>query len=199
MKKWIVSLVIGVALVLIGTGAGVNGDTIKCGSETMLPGDTCEESRGGSTVDTRTYAEMKADKEAGQRTFDSWGRWAFLGGGVALAVLGIGGIVATRRKRAAAGPTTADLHLARQHAAQQPGYPQQPVSGQLNQFAPAPQGPAVGRPTGGYPQHGVQHPGYRPGPAAPRGPGQPVAPYRQGATPPPRQAYDFGPGSGNHE
>jgi len=222
MKKWVVALVIGLALLALGSGAGVNDNTIRCGSEIMLPSDTCEETRGGDTVGTKTYDEMKADKEAGQRVFNSWGRWALLGGGGVLAVLGIFGIVSTRRKRAAAGPTTADLHLAQQNAAQQAGYPrQQPVSGQLNQFAPMRHGPTVGQPAGpshgGYPQQppnqpghyppGRQQqphpgPGYVPGQAEPRRPGQPDGPYQQGATPPPPSPphpYDFGPGAGNHE
>lgn len=102
MKKWVIALCVGLALLAFGSGVGVNDNTIKCGSETMYPGDVCEETRAGSTVDTKTYEEMKASKEAGQRIFNSWGRWALLGGGLVLVVGGIAGIMTTRRRRAKA-------------------------------------------------------------------------------------------------
>jgi len=225
MKKWVVALIIGLGMLAFGSGVGVNDSTIKCGSEIMGPGDTCEETRGGVTTDTKTYNEMKADKEAGQRTFNSWGRWVLLGGGAVLTVLGIGGIVATRRKRAAAGPAVTGTPPG--------GYPPVP-GGQLNQSAPPgpgvagspqhgfpphgpaqpqpgrlPQGPAgpAGSPSGGFPQQG---PGAgRPGPA-PHGyprqqpPGQPAPGQPARGYPPPApqsQPYphDFGPGASNPE
>ncbi len=226
MKKWVVALVIGVALLLLSTGANVNDSTITCGSEIMGPGDTCEETRGGTTVDTKTYAEMKADDEAAKRTFESWGRWALLGGGAVLTVLGIWGIVVTRRKRAAAGPPQAGM----QPGMPPGGHPQVPNGG-LNQYAP--QGPAVtGPPQPGYAPHGPvqQQPGRAPqGPSGPppggfpqgppgppsggfprQGPPsgphgyprqQPPAGYPPQAPAPRPQSYphDFGPGSGNPE
>ena len=126
MKKWVIALIVGLALLGLGAGVGVNDNTIKCGSEIMSPGDECEETRSGTTVGTKTYDEMKASNEAGQRTFNSWGRWVLLGGGLALTVLGVVGIVKERRRRANAGPTTADMHLAQQQqASSTPGQPQQ--------------------------------------------------------------------------
>lgn len=101
MKKWVFALVIGV-MMAIGAGADVSDDVIKCGSEIMGPGDVCEETRGGTTVETRTYDEMKESSEARARMFETWGRWALLGGGLVLAIAGLTGILATRRRRAAA-------------------------------------------------------------------------------------------------
>ncbi len=132
MKKWIVCLVIGLGLLSLSSGVGINDNTIRCGSEIMGPGDVCEETRNGSVTDTETYEEMKESKEATQRTFNSWGRWALLGGGALLTVLGIWGIVKVKRARK-----------------------NEPYLG----------------------------PGYTPGQAEPRQPGQPVGQYMQGMTP----------------
>ena len=131
MKKWIVCLVIGVGLLSLSSGVGINDNTIRCGSEIMGPGDVCEETRNGSVTDTETYEEMKESKEATQRTFNSWGRWALLGGGALLTILGIWGIVKVKRSK------------------------KEPYLG----------------------------PGYTPGQAEPRQPGQPVGQYMQGMTP----------------
>jgi hypothetical protein len=103
MKKWVVCLVVGIGMLAFSTGVGVNDTQVKCGSEIMGPGDVCEETRGGATVDTETYEEMKADNERARRTFNTWGRWALLGGGVVLTAAGVLGIVAVRRRRAAQG------------------------------------------------------------------------------------------------
>lgn len=108
MKRWIVCLVVGLCLVALGAGVGVNEDEIKCGSETMQPGDVCEETMAaGTTVETKTYEQMMADTEAGQQTFGAWGRWVLFGAGVLLTVGGAVGIVAVRRQRAAQGSGTA--------------------------------------------------------------------------------------------
>ena len=132
MKKWIVCLVIGLGLLALSSGVGINDNTIRCGSEIMSPGDVCEETRNGSVTETETYEEMKESKEAGQRTFNSWGRWALLGGGLLLTGLGIWGIVKVKRAKK-----------------------NEPYLG----------------------------PGYTPGQAEPRQPGQPVGQYMQGMTP----------------
>lgn len=134
VKKWVIALVIGVMMAL-GSAANVSeNDTIKCGSETMGPGDVCEESRGGSTVDTRTYDEMKESSEARARMFNSWGRWALLGAGLALAIAGFAGIRATRKRRATAA--TAQPQAVQLQAAQ-------PVQAQ---FAPPQQMPNAPHP-----------------------------------------------------
>jgi hypothetical protein len=150
MKKWVFALCVGLALLAFGSGAGKDGDTIKCGSETMYPGSVCEETRAGSTVDTKTYEEMRESKEAGQRIFNSWGRWALLGGGSVLTIAGIFGIVATRRRRKAAA------------GIQQP-HPAGPVypPGQPNAPHVPPQGGHYGQPQQYHPPQGF-------GPTGPR-------------------------------
>jgi len=149
MKKWVFALCVGLALLALGSGAGKDGDTIKCGSETMYPGSVCEETRAGNTVDTKTYAEMRESKEAGQRIFNSWGRWALLGGGSVLTIAGIFGIVTTRRRRAKAAA-----------GIQQPAGPTYPP-GQPNAPHVPPQGGHYGPPQQYYPPQGF-------GPTGPR-------------------------------
>jgi hypothetical protein len=99
MKFWVIAAIVGVVLLLVSTKDGHVPDTVKCGSETMGPGDVCEETRNGHTESTRTYEDIKASQEASARTFQSWGRWAYLGGGIVLFVGGVTGIVMTRRRR----------------------------------------------------------------------------------------------------
>jgi hypothetical protein len=142
MKKWVVAVVIGVALLLLSTGAGQDDNgVVKCGSAVMGPGDECEETRRGQTVGTRTYEDMKASQEAAARTFDSWGRWALLGGGLVLTLGGVAGIVMTRRRRAAAAaqpqpPLPPNVSFV-QHPHQPPRYaPQQAPQQQAGQYAP---------------------------------------------------------------
>jgi hypothetical protein len=126
VKKWVIALVIGVMMAL-GSAANVSeNDTIKCGSATMGPGDVCEESRGGSTVETRTYDEMKESSEARARMFNSWGRWALLGAGLALAIAGLAGIRATRKRRAATAAGQPQAVPTQFAPPQQAPYPQVP-------------------------------------------------------------------------
>jgi hypothetical protein len=152
MKKWIVCMVIGL-LPLIGSTGWLREDDkpteITCGSETMQPGDVCEETRRGVTVDTETYEEkVKAAKE-GAVTWAATGRWIQLGIGVGLELLGIVGMVITKRRRARRPLTTADLALNPQAF---PGYaPQQPGQPMWPQNPPAPQHPQA-------PQHHPQQP-----------------------------------------
>jgi hypothetical protein len=170
MKKWVVCLVIGLGMLAFSTGVGINDNTIRCGSEIMGPGDVCEETRAGSVTDTETYEEMKAGKEARQRTFNSWGRWALLGGGLLLTGLGIWGIVKVKRQRKAGNTPgqTGPREPGQQHIqgppAMHPGPQPQP------NYAPPPQQ------------------GYAPQPPHPN-----YAPPPQGNYPPPQQP--FGPGS----
>lgn len=147
MKKWVFALCVGVALLALGARTDVNDSTITCGSETMYPGDVCEETRAGSTVDTKTYEEMKASSEAGKRIFNSWGRWALLGGGALLTIAGIAGIVIIRRRRKAAA------------GVQQP-HPAGPAA------YPPPAQPYVLPQGGGH--YGPPHPPQNFGPSGPR-------------------------------
>ena len=179
MKKWIFFLVVGLALLTLSTGVAGNDKEVRCDGAIMSPGDVCEtRSSTGSVTKTETYDEMKADKEAASKTFHTWGRWALLGGGLALAGLGAWGIVRERRRRKNAGPTTADMYL-RQGAQQnaQPGA-QQP-------HMPAQQ-PHVAYPP---PQH-------NPAPPQHPGPQQPQPAQQQQQRPAPGPA-PFGPGSGD--
>ena len=169
MRKWVVCLVVGLAMLTLSTGAGVNDSRIMCGSDVMYPGDVCEETRRGATVDTKTYEEMKTSKENGQRTFNSWGRWALLGGGLALAVLGGYGIVRVRRERASGGQAA--------QAMAGPGFPPaQPARPQAG-FTQAQPGHQPGFPPAQSGQAQPQ-PGYSPQPGHPpaRQPGHPPVP-----------------------
>jgi hypothetical protein len=139
MKKWIFCLLAGLAMLTLSTGAGVNDDTVRCDGEIMSPGDVCEyrNRSGGHAIDSQTYDEMKANTEAGQRTFNSWGRWALLGGGLVLTGLGAWGAVRHRRRQKAAAPGTADPHVQQQAAESAPA----PQTGpqwqyQQQQYAP---------------------------------------------------------------
>lgn len=141
MKKWIVCLVLGVLPLLGSTGWLRPEDDgkpaeITCGNDVMHPGDVCEETRRGVVVDTETYEEKVKAAESGASSWASTGRWVQLGIGLALELLGVIGIVVTRRRRANRAPTTADLALGQwpqqhplpvpSHAPQQPGQPMWP-------------------------------------------------------------------------
>jgi hypothetical protein len=182
MKKWIFFLIVGISLLLLSTGAA-GKDGVRCDGALMGPGDICEyTNRSGEVTSRQTYDEVKEAGESAHQTFVTWGRWALLGGGLALSALGIWGIVRERRRRKAAGPTTADLYF-QQQAAAAAGAPaphapaQQHVPAQPQQYPPPPQfAPQQQYPPQGYPQR-------PPGPA-----GNPV--------PPPGRPEDFGPGAG---
>ena len=145
MKKWVFALIIGIAMLSLGARTDVGSSTITCGSETMSPGDVCEETRGGVTTDTKTYDEMKESQEAGARTFNSWGRWALLGAGGVLTIVGIFGIVVVRRRRAAAAahPQALQPQTVQPQAAQPRFVPPQQTTNAPNQpyspSAPYPQ------------------------------------------------------------
>jgi hypothetical protein len=98
VKKWVLALVAGIVLLSIASTAA-RDNTIRCGSEIMGPGDVCEESRAGSTVDTKTYEEMKESHDASRRFFESGGRWAMVAVGALLTIGGIIGITRVRRRR----------------------------------------------------------------------------------------------------
>ncbi|HEV7649414.1 MAG TPA: hypothetical protein VGP26_14775 [Actinophytocola sp.] len=177
MKKWIVCLIAGLALLTFSTGAA-SDTAIRCDGELMLPGDTCQyTSRTGEVTSEESYDEVKKGTEAAHHTFVTWGRWAMLGGGLALTLLAIWGIAAHRRRAKKQGPTTADLYF-QQQSAQAPPHPaQQPY--------PAPQQV--------QPQQQYSPQQYRPQQPFPPRPPQP----RGNPVPPPAESnQDFGPGSG---
>jgi hypothetical protein len=129
MKKWIFCLVLGVVFLIGSTGwlrADEKPTEITCGNETMHPGDVCQETRRGVTVDTETYEE-KVREAAAEPTFANTGRWVMLGIGLGLECLGIAGMVITKRRRARRPLTTADLALNPQaYPGYAPGHVQQP-------------------------------------------------------------------------
>jgi hypothetical protein len=92
VKKWVIALVIGLGLIAFSFKG--KESTIECGGKTMQPGYVCE--RNGST---QTYTEMKEAQEDGQRAFEAYGRWVFLGLGALLTVGGTVGILLVRRSR----------------------------------------------------------------------------------------------------
>jgi hypothetical protein len=114
MKKWIVCMVIGL-LPLLGAVGVFRGDgkpgEITCGSETMRPGDVCEETQRGVPVDTETYEEKLQEAKEAANDFTPTRRWVSFGIGMALECLGIVGMVVTRRRRATRPTTTADIAL----------------------------------------------------------------------------------------
>jgi len=154
MKKWIVCLIAGLALLMFSTG--VASDTaVRCGGVLMSPGEVCEETTGSGDVTSRkTYDDVEKETQAAHRTFVTWGRWAMLGGGAVLTALAIWGIAVQRHRKRNQGPTTADLFFQQQAAqargpypAPQQHQPQQSYSPQPyrpQQPFPAPQQPPAG-------------------------------------------------------
>jgi hypothetical protein len=179
MKKWIVFLIAGIALLTFSTGAG-SDTAVRCDGELMSPGEVCETTtRTGDVQSRETYDEVKKGNEAAHHTFVTWGRWAMLGGGAALTLLSIWGIAARRRRAKNQGPTTADMYF--QQKAAQP------------QAAPQPQPQAAPQ---YQPQQQYSPQQYRPQqPFAPQG--APPRPEQSGPAPAPSGAQDFGPGSGD--
>lgn len=103
MKWWIAVAVLGVILVVSSTGIWRDDSKqpeITCGSDVMGPGDVCEETRRGVTVDTYTYEEKFQEQKDGDSNFAKSGRWIQLGIGSALLVGGTVGIFLARRRRA---------------------------------------------------------------------------------------------------
>lgn len=186
MAKWIVCLVIGLGMLSLSSGAGINDNTIRCGSDIMGPGDVCEETRAGSVVDTQTYEEMKESKEAGQRIFNSWGRWALLGGGLILTVLGIWGIVKVKRQRKEPRPGEPNQSHPRQPSHVSPAQQQTNYAPPVN-YAPQPL-PTHAPPVNHAPPRQST---YAPPPPATYGP----PPQQQGYYPPPQPQQPFGPGA----
>jgi len=123
MGKWILCLVAGLALLIVGIP--LTGDpVVRCGGVPMAPGGICRVvSGGGEVVSRRTYDEVVRETEAAQQIRVAWGRAAMLGGG-ALILLAAWRIIVVRRRRANPEPTAADLFFRRRAAAQAtPPYP----------------------------------------------------------------------------
>lgn len=195
MKKWILCLVVGISLLLLSTGAAGDNE-VRCDGALMQPGEICEyTNRSGDVTSQETYDEVKAGNEAAHQTFVTWGRWALLGGGLALTALGIWGITVQRRRRRNQGPTTADLYFQQQAA--QAGTPAPPAYPPQQQFAPQQQ-PAQQQPAQQQaPQQQAQQypPQQYPQQPYPQQPVPPRPPQPQGG-PPPAGNQEFGPGSG---
>jgi hypothetical protein len=145
MKKWIVCMVIGL-LPLLGAAGVFRGDgkpgEITCGSETMRPGDVCEETQRGVPVDTETYEEKLQEAKEAANDFTPTRRWVSFGIGMALECLGIVGMVVTRRRRATRPTTTADIALGqRPHpgSGYPPGFPSQQPGQPMAQYNQPPQ------------------------------------------------------------
>jgi hypothetical protein len=144
MKKWVVALVIGLALVSLSF-KGKNS-TVECGTKTMTPGYVCED--GGTT---RTYAEMVAAQESAEEAFQTWIRWVLLGVGGVLTIGGLVGVMKVRRARRvsevpfAQGMTVSypqqGVDPAQHNRMPQPPYPAQPQQMWNPQQAPYPPQP----------------------------------------------------------
>lgn len=113
MKRWIFCLVVGLVLLILGTGVATD-TSVRCSGLLMSPGEVCQEATGSGKVTSRkTYDEVKREIDAAHRTFVTWGRWTMLGGGAALTALAGWGIAAHRRRGRNQGPTPADLFFQR--------------------------------------------------------------------------------------
>jgi hypothetical protein len=180
MKKWVIFLVIGLSLVALGAGDR-GSDFVECDGQPMVPGDTCQyTNRSGDVTSEETYDEVAENSAAAHQTWVTWGRWTVLGIGIGLAGLGIWGVVRERRRRKAQGPSTADMYLQQQAAAQAGAGHAQPAH-----TPPQPQYP---------PQQYAQPQQYQ----QPRSWGNPPPSRPQGGpVPPPQGDQDFGPGSGD--
>ncbi|MGY6657993.1 hypothetical protein ACXIZN_38110 [Amycolatopsis sp. TRM77291] len=160
MKRWVFVLVVGLGfLVVTLLFAREDPDVIKCGGRIMGPGDVCESTKGGRTVDEDTYDQMKAAAESRAETFRDHGLW-MAGVGVALTGLGATMLIRGKRRKARQGGQWA----AQPGLPQQQGFPQSP----------------------GFPQqgHGAQFPPPQPQWQPPH---QPHAGWQQQAGPPPQQ------------
>jgi hypothetical protein len=150
MRRWIVGLLIGIACLVVGTGVSINNGDIKCGNDVMTPGTTCQ-----TTINVfsskKTYEQMLAERGEGAQKFDSFGRWVFLGVGVALTALsGYKLSVALRARRKKADDATAEQPGRAGGAGSYPGQQQQ-YPGQPGH--PGAPGPYPGQPgaAGRYP------------------------------------------------
>jgi hypothetical protein len=117
VRKWIVCLVAGLALLIVGLPLTAD-HVVRCADFPMSPGQVCQEASGsGDVVVRKTYDEVAKETEAAQHVKEIWGRSAFVVGGV-LILLAVGGLVVRRRRRANQGPSPSDLFFQRRAAEQ---------------------------------------------------------------------------------
>lgn len=171
MKKWVIALVIGLALISLSFKG--KDSTIDCGGKTMQPGYVCEQN--GST---RTYSEMAEAQKSSQEAFQSWIRWVLLGVGAVLTIGGFVGVMKVRRtRRTSAEPDTQGTNVpysqgadpAQHNRMPQPSYPAQPQQMWDPQQAPYPPQP--------------QHPQQTPHPPLPQQLPQPRYPQQTSYSP----------------
>ena len=180
MKKWVVFLVIGLAMALASISPG--DDRVECDGQPMVPGEICEfTNRSGDVTSQQTYDEVAESSASAHQAWVTWGRWTVLGIGIGLAGLGFWGVMRERRRRKAQGPSTADMYLQQQAAAPAgPGYAQPAHTPPQPQYPPQQQ----------YAQQQYQQPQQQSW-------GTPPPPRPQGGPVPPQGNQDFGPGSGD--
>ncbi|MFI9454642.1 hypothetical protein [Amycolatopsis sp. NPDC052450] len=174
MKRWVLVLVIGFGFLGVCLlWATEDSSAIKCDGRLMSYGDVCETTKGGRTVRTETYDQMKHGAEVRERAFKNHGLWV---GGVGVALTGLGATMLIRKRRSASragvmAPQGGQPQWQAQPQWQgqaQPGFPPQqgnprPYANQAVQQYPPPQrpGPPVQAaqqyqqpypPQGGWPQ-----------------------------------------------
>ncbi|WP_410648290.1 hypothetical protein [Amycolatopsis sp. cmx-4-54] len=171
MKRWVLVLVIGFGFLGVCLmWASEDSSAVKCSGRLMSYGDVCETTKGGRTIRTETYDEMKAGAQTREKIFRDHGLWV---GGVGAGLTGLGATMLIRKRRSAtrAGVT-----------APQGGYPQpqpqpQPQWQGQQQWQGQPQPgfpPQQGNPRPYANQAVQQYPPRRPGP-----PAQAVQQYQQ--------------------
>ncbi|MEU0542529.1 hypothetical protein ABZ319_21905 [Nocardia sp. NPDC005978] len=203
--SYVLSIVIGCALLFGGVSTLSDDGTVKCGSRVMSPGDTCDTTRKGRTT-TRTYDEQK----------DSNGSTPWILFGIGTLMIVGGGFMLVREIRRGSGntPNPPSGGGAPNPYAQPNPYGQPNPYAQPNPYGqPAPQAPAYGQqpgygqpapypqpaPHGQQPQYGQPAYGQQPGYAAPQGylPAPQYAPAGQPYQPQPgygQQPYPQQPG-----
>lgn len=99
MKRWVLVLVIGFGFLGVCLlWATEDSSAIKCDGRIMSYGDVCETTKGGRTVRTETYDQMKAGAEVRERAFQNHGLWV---GGVGVGLTGLGATMLIRGRRRA--------------------------------------------------------------------------------------------------
>ncbi|WET78791.1 hypothetical protein P3102_32890 [Amycolatopsis sp. QT-25] len=97
MKRWVLVLVIGFGFLGVCLlWAAEDSSAIECDGKLMSYGDVCETTKGGRTVRSETYAQLKAGAEIRERAFRNHGPWV---GGVGVALTGLGATMLIRRQR----------------------------------------------------------------------------------------------------
>ncbi|CND89531.1 Uncharacterised protein [Mycobacterium tuberculosis] len=155
----VLGLVIGIGLFIGGVASSGAGE-VKCGGQTMSPGDTCRTvSNGGSTE--RSYAEQKSQNGREAVLMMIFGPLVAIGGLVFLAGSSLG------RRRRVHRPAYQAAHPGYPPAqpAAHPGYPPGSPAAQPG-YPPTPPAAQPGYPPA-QPGHPPAQPGYAPPPAQP--------------------------------